>query len=243
MRRLRREAKGDECKKIRAIYRPRNRRYHAELVKHAHCIRKRSVRSHAEILEVQDENGDARISEDWEEWKQELGTFGKKTFQDDTSRGKNYAVIQDCYRGLGEAEGVKITLSLVLQARSRLRSGGAASRGNISPEMLRLLQWAAVRQVQRLFQVIADRKYCAPGSWKRFLVTLIPKNSQTKNLADTRNICLIPRMSKWCSLCLNILAEQHLASLDASVGIYGFAKGRRSCEITAAIKRIAQHAS
>eukprot|EP00959_Pyramimonas_sp_CCMP1952_P109575 2292071-Pyramimonas_sp.AAC.1 len=50
-------------------------------------------------------------------------------------------------------------------------------------------------------------------------------------------------MPKWYSLCLTILAEQHLASLDASVGIYGFAKGRRSHEITAAIKRIAQHAS
>eukprot|EP00959_Pyramimonas_sp_CCMP1952_P182610 3818951-Pyramimonas_sp.AAC.1 len=97
--------------------------------------------------------------------------------------------------------------------------------------------------MQRLFQAIADRKYCAPGSWKRFLVTFIPKNSQTKNLADTGKICLIPLMSKWYSLCLTILAEQQLSTLDTSVGIYGFAEGRRSHEITAAIKRIAQHAS
>eukprot|EP00959_Pyramimonas_sp_CCMP1952_P006210 130044-Pyramimonas_sp.AAC.1 len=97
---------------IRKIYRPRKRRYHAELVKHAHCSRKRSVRNHTEILEVQDENGDARISEDWEGWRQELGNFGRNTFQDDTARRKNSEVIQDCYRGLGGAEGVKITLSL-----------------------------------------------------------------------------------------------------------------------------------
>eukprot|EP00959_Pyramimonas_sp_CCMP1952_P464735 9487125-Pyramimonas_sp.AAC.1 len=66
-RRLRREAKWEECKMIRNMYRPHKRRYHAELVKHAYCIRKRSARNHAEVLEVQDENGNLRISEDWKE--------------------------------------------------------------------------------------------------------------------------------------------------------------------------------
>ena len=244
MKQLRREGKWEECKELRRRYRPLKRQFQAALVRYEHRTSTRSKRRHTEVLEIPRTDGVAELSEDWEEWRKHLGDFGKSTVQDGFTRGLNQKVIHQCFEAVQSgAPGVRLPLSLVLQARSRLKMGGASSHDNVSPEMLQLLPWATVRRVQQLFQAVADRKLTSPCSWKRFLVTLIPKTPKTITLLETRKICLIPLMSKWYSLCLTILAEERLAQFSTNMGIYGFSKGRKPHEITSVLKRLSQHAA
>ena len=127
IRNLRRMKQWAELKEVRKVHRPLKRRFQAALIRFTHEENRRSTRTRTEVLEVVTEEGGKKISEDVEEWAKEVGRFGTASVQDETCRRETKQVLLECQQSLS-AEGaaqIHIPLSLVLQARARLKNGGS----------------------------------------------------------------------------------------------------------------------
>eukprot|EP00959_Pyramimonas_sp_CCMP1952_P339154 7102882-Pyramimonas_sp.AAC.1 len=60
---------------------------------------------------------------------------------------------------------------------------------------------------------------------------------------DTRNLSVPNTLGKWYLTSVTLLIEERIALWQGKLGLYGFAGGRHTWGVAAALKGIAQHAS
>eukprot|EP00959_Pyramimonas_sp_CCMP1952_P302198 6323126-Pyramimonas_sp.AAC.1 len=56
-------------------------------------------------------------------------------------------------------------MSVLLQARSRLKCGKAVGKDGVSPSLLKRITWGGLRHILRLFQDLYLQRYPIPRIW------------------------------------------------------------------------------
>ena len=136
-----------------------------------------------------------------------------------------------------------LTMPLLLRARARLRVGKATGPDGMSAAVIRQLPWRALRVVLRCFNEVLTGAQLPPQSWCATMTSLMPKSLFDCSVGDTRRLAVESVWKKWYSTTVLLAMEPFTAKIRSQVSLFGFVPGRSCSEVTAALKRAAQHAA
>jgi hypothetical protein len=132
-------------------------------------------------------------------------------------------------------------MGILMRARAKLKVGRAVGKDGISASMLRCVPWSALCSILKAFRKLFTLEFDTPSVWRSICIALMPKHQRATDFTEMRALSLLSVMSKWYHSCLIILAASHLRSTTPLCMLYGFAGERRVHEVTAVVKRLAQH--
>eukprot|EP00959_Pyramimonas_sp_CCMP1952_P437096 9151709-Pyramimonas_sp.AAC.1 len=141
------------------------------------------------------------MTEDRKLWAEEVERYAVQSMTCDGSRARNRELVSTLRRHASQStassdDSLTITYSIILQARSRLRTGRACGPDGISVELLESLSWRSVRAISNVFCDIFSLLRPTPREWQEVYPALMPKTSKLEALRQTRNLLVGNTLAK-----------------------------------------------
>ncbi len=136
----------------------------------------------------------------------------------------------------------EMTVNVVIEARSRLKKGGAPGDDKVAVEMILSLPVSALYHFAELFRARYDGGTQQPISrWADIVQSFLPKDDKTKFMHDLRGISLLSAMLKWYTNVLVILAEGdeicHPPPCQyAKLATFGYVEGMSCQQVTESLR-------
>ena len=189
-------------------------------------------------------DGVAVESQDREQWGPQLQRHMAEKVQDSRARAQTAAALRALRDRLaGCPPSSKLSMSVLLRARAKLKAGKAPGPDHVTVTMIKNITWASLRRVLVGFQMMYERRIPCPEGWREISATLMPKEAHIEDLKDTRVLCMQSVVMKWYMSCIVTMIEERIEHSHHYVQLYGFRPDRKISEITSVLKRVSQHAA